>query len=311
MLAEEDLRNSGYNIKVIYEDSHCDGKAAVTAFQKLVESNNVKFIVGGHSSPESSAIVPLAITKKITLLAAITSSPKLSSAGIYFSRLTPLLTEGSIELGKEIIANSKIKKVGIIHEDTDYAMPLAEKLKDVLTVAGKEVTIASFVSSENDFRAILTKLAASKIDALYIGVQSKDKANIILKQLFDQKIILPLYGTVQAALEYKDKFSAANKTTFSYVDPLFDFNTEKTAKFIKRFEDEYNTKGLPLGIWTAEAYDAVHLMAEAVKRCGADPLEVSKCLRKTKDYIGVSGRLTISENGDGVRELETKSISGG
>ena len=47
------------NIELVYEDSKCTGQDAVTAYQKLVNVDQVDVILGGLCSSESLAFAPL------------------------------------------------------------------------------------------------------------------------------------------------------------------------------------------------------------------------------------------------------------
>ena len=49
--------------------------------------------------------------------------------------------------------------------------------------------------------------------------------------------------------------------------------------------------------YMAEAYDAVYVVADALKRGGAEKSGFMKALRSTKDFPGVMGNITLDEKG--------------
>ena len=61
----------GTPVKLIAEDGKCDPNTAVTAMNKLIDVDQVKVVLGGHCTPESAAIAPIAEKNKVIMLAAI------------------------------------------------------------------------------------------------------------------------------------------------------------------------------------------------------------------------------------------------
>ena len=60
---EEINRQGGINgrpLRIIWEDGKGSGTAAAAAAQKLINVDHVKYILGGHCTPESLAIAPIA-----------------------------------------------------------------------------------------------------------------------------------------------------------------------------------------------------------------------------------------------------------
>lgn len=73
----------------------------------------------------------------------------------------------------------------------------------------------------------------------------------------------------------------------------------------------FKVDNLPCSIWSAEAYDSVKLLATAISDCGDTTEDVKRCLYAVKDYPGVSGKISIDSNGDGIRNYKLKVISEG
>ncbi|MEK6924088.1 MAG: ABC transporter substrate-binding protein, partial [Candidatus Micrarchaeota archaeon] len=67
---------NGRRVQLVAEDGKCRAKEAATAAQKLVHVDGVKIILGGHCSPETMAIAPIAEQNGVLMLSSITTSPK-------------------------------------------------------------------------------------------------------------------------------------------------------------------------------------------------------------------------------------------
>jgi branched-chain amino acid transport system substrate-binding protein len=114
MLAVNEINsNGGINgkkIELIVEDGKCDTKEAITAINKLINIDGVKFVLGGHCTAESMAIAPIVEQNKIIMLAAITSTPLLSDAGDYIFRTSSISTVQSDLMAKAAIGKG-VKKL--------------------------------------------------------------------------------------------------------------------------------------------------------------------------------------------------------
>ncbi len=316
-LAEEDINRAGgingKKIKLIFEDGKGGGLSAVMAAQKLVNIDKVKYILGGHSSPESLAIAPILEKAHVIMLAAITSSPSLTKAGDYIFRATAVSTIVAELLAPYAIEKLGLKRIAILYEETDYARPQAERFAELLSEHNAPaIDIQSYNPSETDFRTILSKFKIKKIDGLYVGVQSPDRALLILQQIKVLGLKAQLFGneitgnSVSAYLDSRDLFEG-----LIYAEPPFNQDSNNTSAFINRFKKRFNTDSLPFGFWTAEAYDTVNLLAQVISECGDNVDKVKDCLYKIKDYDGVSAPISIDENGDGVRKYVIKQIRNG
>lgn len=303
----------GRPLELIMEDGKCQSADAVAAVQKLISVDKVDFILGGHCSPETSAIAPIAESAKVILLAAISSNPDISQAGDYIFRVSASGTIPAENLARYMHEKLHFKTIAIITEITSYAMPPSEYLnKRFLEIGGRLVEFQSFNPGETDFRSILSKVRSKKPDAIYIAVQAPDTAALLVSQLGQQKIEAPLFGnevTGNTVTAYP-----ANKAQFEgmiFSEAAFNSNSKKTKEFIDEFKNYFHVDGLPYGFWTAEAYDGVMLLADVINRCGANKEAVKKCLYEVRNYEGVSGTISIDENGDGIRNYVLKVVRDG
>lgn len=315
-LALEDINAQGgiggRPLELIFEDGKGEGRSAVLAAQKLLDVDHVTFLLGGHCSPESLPIAPVVESHHALMLASITTTPKLTGAGDNVFRVSPVSTIVGDQIAEHLLKQRGFKRVAIIYEETDYAQPPAERLRDRISAGGGVVTSYDGVQRDStDFRALLTKIRSQHPDALYIGAQAPDMAQQITRQLLDLGISLPLVGneiTGNAVSGTGSRPEAFEGLVFS--EPEFDRTAPKTAAFLQHYQDRFHT-GLPLGFWSAEAYDSVRLLAETIGRCGEAVDDVKRCLYATKDYEGVSGRLSIDSHGDGVRTYILKQVRSG
>jgi len=316
-IAEEEINARGgvlgKKFKLIFEDTHSSGREAVSSTLKLININKVKYILGGHSSPESIPIAPIVERNKVIMIAAMTSSPKLTDAGDYIFRVTAISLPVGELVAKHATQELKAKTIAIVYAETDYAEPVANHLKKEFTrLGGKVIRFDGYHTGETDFRPLLTRIKAKSPDAIYLGSQAQDSAELFLKQLKELNIKVQVYGNeitgnaLFVSNRGKDLFEG-----LIFGEPFFDPNRKEAKDFIKKFKKKFSVKNLPLGILTAEAYDSVMILADAINRCGDNVEAVKKCLYQTKNFPGASGVINIDHNGDSIRNFSLKRITDG
>ena len=169
-----------------------------------------------------------------------------------------------------------------------------------------------FDPGTTDFRPLLMRVRGVHPDAIFLGAQAQDTGLILIKQVREAGLTQPLFGNEgvgQAVAVHPE--AAALCEGFVFGEVSWDTNAPATKRFIERFRERFGGDALPYGIWTAESYDGVRLLADAIGKCGDDVDAVSRCLLELRDYQGVSGKLGIDKNHDGIREYVLKTIRGG
>lgn len=303
---------NGKKLEIIFEDGKCNSKDATSAANKLIQADGVKIILGGHCTPESAAIAPIAEANKVIQLAAITSSPVMSSRGQYVFRTTSVSTVQSTIDADIAINKLKGKNFAVLFEQTDYARPIAEQFKTDIESKGGVIKIyEGFTPETNDFKTILAKIKSANVDAILLSPQRPDAALNIMKQLKELGVKKQLFGndiTInQTLIDQSPEFYEGMIFAGPNYDPI---NNPKS----KKFNDDYkNAFGFvpPFGIFTAESYDGVYIIADAIAKYGMDVDKIKDYLANLKNYEGASGKITINEKHDGVRDYVAKVIKSG
>ncbi len=315
ILGIQDINSSGgingRPLQVVFEDTGCNAKAAVAAFKKLTSLDNVKFILGGHCSPDSLAIAPLAEKLKIPTLGAISSSPKLSDQGDYIFRVTPVSTKLAELVAPYAYNKLAVKKIAMLYEQTDYVVPVAEKFETIFKELGGSISsVNSFNPGETDFRSSLIK-ASHDSDGIYLGVQAPDTALLLMKQIRDLGLKQIIIGNEQFGGAFLSSTKKEDKNLLDgviFAEPVCDLNDPAVKSFTEKFKRANNVEALPFGCYTGEAYDTVQLLAGAVKYCGENANCVKDGLYKIQNYAGASGNITFNDKGDVQKDYLVKRI---
>jgi len=191
---------------------------------------------------------------------------------------------------------------------SDYPKGLAEFFKQAwedLHGPGSVVAFESFTTKDRDFSAQLTKIKESGAE-FFFTPQYYDEVPLIVKQAHELGWDKPILGS--------DSWGSAELMTLCGDDckGLF-FSTHYAAAgatgATKEFIDRYNAKyGYVPDDVAALTWDAMLIVQKAIQDCGkitgdikADRKCVRDALAKIKDFKGITGKMTFTEEGDPIK----------
>lgn len=95
-----------------------------------------------------------------------------------------------------------------------------------------------------------------------------------------------------------------------YAYPSYDpvKGNEITLEFARKFKEKYGVLPDPEA---AFSYDAMEILALAIKNGGFDSKDIKNALYKIKDYNGGTGKTSFDENGDVIKPVGFKSVHNG
>lgn len=302
----------GKQIELFEEDGKCDGPTAVSAAQKLINVNNVSLIFGGHCSSESLAIIPVTQQYGVFQMAGITSSPSYTGKGRFAFRISP--SSAFYTAAQADVAISKgIKVISVLHEQREFPVGIVGAFrKRFEELGGKVCAVEAFNPGETDFRTQLEKITACKPEAILLATQGPDSASLMLKQIKELQIRIPLMGdpNVVSEVTWAKSNGSLPPDAWSVVPHAEDDENPVTLHFV----EEYNRRFGPMGFeltFGAQDYDSVNIMAEAFGLCGAN----NECLRGfllgIKNRESAVGRLSYQPDGDPIFGLAVTRIVDG
>lgn len=300
----------GRPLRIVYEDSMTQAPRALSAFQKLTTQDGARVILS-QASNVSIAISPLANDAHIIQIDTGSVSPAYRTPNDYTFR-TATTALHLVPGQAQFLVDRGITRVGYLYVQDEYGMSMKDTFtKEFNTRGGSIIASEAFAANASDVRSQVTKLISQKPEAI-VYVSRLDRGGLIIKQLREQGyegvLLTDVYGV--EAPEVLEAAGAAANGVF-YTGPILKEEANKTAaSFIKAYKDRY---GETPAVLPAQAYDAVMLLAEAMRTCGGDT--DSECLRKTiaeANLEGVAGTISFDETGDAIdRTVTIKQIQNG
>jgi branched-chain amino acid transport system substrate-binding protein len=167
---------------------------------------------------------------------------------------------------------------------------------------------------DKDFSAQIARLKAAspKAEAVFISA-IPNEAGLTVKQIREAGMALPIvsgdgFDTELVTTVPGDKL--ANDVYFS-THTYREDNRPEVRAFVSAYEKEYGRP--PENAFAALGFDAVGLIADAIKRAGTtDGAALSAALAKTKGFKAVTGEITYSRpSGVPMKGVSIISVHGG
>ena len=311
-LALDEVNAKGdVSIDLKIEDSTGKAEQALSAAQKLINSDQVVAILGPTLSTEMKVVAPEANASGVPIMGTSTTAQGITQIGKFvFRNSLPESQAIPASVGKAV-KKYDIKKVALLYGNDDVftksgfdtMKEVAEKLKL------KIVTIETFQKGQADYKAQLTKIASLKPDAVFCSALYNE-GGVILAQARKMGLKVPFVGgngfnspkVIEIAQDAAEGLIVAT--------PWFgERNDPKVRAFVAKYEKAYGKKP---DQFAAQAYDAFHIMANALKAAGsADRSKLRDALAETRNFQGVLGEFSFDAERDVVMTPNVLIVKGG
>ncbi len=301
----------GHDWELVTEDGACDGDAGTVVGNKFAADPSIVAVQGGMCTGETLALIPIFTEARIPFVSASSTNPAVTSEECDICNRVALSDKQQANVDADYIINVLgVTNVAIMHDNSDYGLGLVELFQDAFELLGGTIVDFQGVQvGDTDFRAALTQIAPNNPELIFFGGYSTE-AGLITIQMdevgLEDAIFFSDDGTYTA--QYLDTAGDAAEGAYaSFVagDELEDANADFDAKYMEK----YGVAPDDLGPFHAQAYDAVNLLAEAIKSvamtddAGEGYLIIERealvtAVRSTSGLQGLAGVMVCSAIGD-------------
>lgn len=315
-LAKEEINNAGgvlgRKIKILVEDDQSKPGQPSAAVKKLIASDKAVAILGEIASSRSLEAAPICQESKVPMISPGSTNPKVTEVGDYIFRVCFIDPFQGTVMAKFALDTLKVKKVAILTDvKNDYSVGLTKYFKEYFNSHGGQIVSERSFSgggTDKDFRAQLTSIKAAQPEAIFVPGYYTE-AGLIAKQARSLGIKVPLMGGDGWDSPKLSEIggSAVEGCFFSTHFSPQDKNP-KVQDFVKRYNEKF--KAMPDGM-APLGYDAMMILANAIKTAGGtDPAKVRDALANTKDFDGVTGKITIDEKRNATKSAVVLKVKG-
>lgn len=289
-----DIAGKNYKLGVRYYDDESTPARGTELAERLIQQDDVKFMLGPYSSGLTKAILPVVEKHKVPMVEANGASRELFTKGYRYlfavlstsdQYLTPaidLAAEHADKLGK---SPDKLK-VAIVMENDPFAQDVRAGVLDDIERQGMRRVIDDQLPPElSDMSTTLSKVKALKPDVLVISGHEKGALTAV-NQIKELKVYVPILAMTHCdSAQIAEKLGPDAEYTFcaqqwheslGYKDDVFG-----TAKdFANQFKGAY---GYEAPYQSAQSAAAVQVFADAFERAQSlDPEKVRDSLATTE-----------------------------
>ena len=306
-MAIEELNAAGMTIggkkvtfELLAEDDAADPKQGTAAAQKLVDAK-VNGVIGHLNSGTTIPASSIYHDARLPQISSSATNPKYTRQGFDTTfRLVADDTQLGGTLGRYAIETLKGKTVAVIDDRTAYGQGVADEFEKGVTSAGGTLVAREFTNDKaTDFNAILTSIKGKNPDVVFFGGMDA-VAGPMLKQMKALGINAKFMGgdgICTAGLPALAGDGLADDMVYCAEAGGVD---EAGKAAMDKFREDFKAKyGAEVQVYAPYVYDAVKLMADAMKRADSvDPAKYLPELAKTSGYQGVTGNISFDEKGD-------------
>ncbi len=302
----------GKKIDVKLVNTNSDRIEAANAMTILVEKEKVVSVIGEAISGNTMAGNPISEAAKIPSISPTATNPLVTQGKQYAFRAC-FLDRFQGEVAARFARNELKAQTAalIIDIAQDYCVGLASFFqKEFEKLGGKIVVTTHIQTGDQEFNAQLSLVKAAKPDIIYAPNYYTEDALVAIQARVHQieAPILTGDGAQAEALIEIGKESVENMYLTGHFHKSA-ASTERAKEFIKRFEDKHKKEA---GAFEALAADAYFLLLDAIKRAGStDGKKIRDALVATKDFKGVSGSITMGEDGNPIKAVMILKVEGG
>ncbi|MFP3998820.1 MAG: ABC transporter substrate-binding protein [Desulfobacterales bacterium] len=303
-LAIDEINESGgvdgRKLEAEIYDTEGDPSKTVTSVTKLINKDRATAIIGPSLTPTTLAVVPMVERAKLPFVSCAAGNKIVEPVKpwVFKTAQSDIQAVASIY---EHIKQRDIKKVAIITVANAFGESGKEQLIEQASDFGLTVVRSeSFGAGDSDMTAQLTKIRREDPGAIICWGTNPGPA-VVAKNVKQLELEIPLYQSHGVAspkfIELAEDaaegiFLPTGKILVAEQLPEDDPQKKVLSRYIEAYESRYDETVSGFGGY---AYDAIYLLAEAMKGTDGDKEKIRENLENISDHAGISGVFNFSK----------------
>jgi branched-chain amino acid transport system substrate-binding protein len=291
----------GRKLQLVSYDSAGDAEKARTFAKRLIEQDKVDMIVGGTSTGETMAVIPLVEAAQIPFISLAGAIVIVEPVKKWVFKM-PHSDRMACEKIFIDMQSRKISKIALISGPGGFDKGMrAECLKLNAKYGIEVVADETYGGGDTDMTAQLTKIKNTAGVQAVLNPGFGQGPAIVTKNYGQLGIAMPLYQSHGVASKEFIKLAGAAAEgvrlpgaallvaeTLPANDPQKPVAVSYVREYESRFKSDISTFG-------GHAYDGLMIAVDAIKRAGGtDKAKVRDAIEATRGYVGVDGTYNMS-----------------
>jgi branched-chain amino acid transport system substrate-binding protein len=304
---------NGDTIKIVLLDNKGDKVETANATTRLISSDGVVAILGALTSTNTAQAIAIADKKKVPVIASVATNDKLTARRDFANRVC--FTDS---FQGEVVANYAKEQgyktaVTVVDQAQVYSLGLSKAFQKAFKDNGGKILKKIMVTSgDKDFKAVVSQIKQLNPDFLFLPLYHPE-ASMIARQSKQLGLDKPMFSGDGVANQTFIDLGGKAVEGYMFTDFFDSTNppSKTSADFVAFHEKETGNK--EMNSFTALGADTYNVLVAAMNRCD-DPTNsvcVNNEIKKTKNFDGVSGLITIDKSGNASRSAVIKEIKDG
>ncbi|MCX8117481.1 MAG: ABC transporter substrate-binding protein [Desulfobacterota bacterium] len=306
----------GRKVELIIYDDRLNPQEAVAIANKLIEKDKVIGVVSGSYSGPTRVTAPIFQKAGIPMVVGyavhpdVTWDPKEKKPNDFIFRNGFLGEVEGAAAAEFAVKHLKAKRISIISMDNDFGRAISAGFAERAEKLGSQILTKQMYKfpGEKDFRPFLTRIKEGNPDLIFAAGYYNEAASIVrqAKELgittqilgeegFDSPKFLEIAGPAAEGVIIA--------TNLDRDDPR-----PVVQNFLTNYRKAYNEDADMVG---ASSYDAFMILVDAIRKAGTDPKAIQKALLETKDYNGLTGKISRFVQGEVIKPVQIQIVRGG
>jgi branched-chain amino acid transport system substrate-binding protein len=291
----------GKKIHLITYDDRGDAKEAGTAVTRLTSRDQVAAVLGEVASGLSLAGAPVCQESGIPMVTPSSTAPEITAVGDRIFRVCFMNRFQAYACAKFAREQLKAHDAAILYDQKlPYSVGLADEFEKQFTgMGGRIATRLSYQEGDQDYSAQLTSIRGSNPDIVFVPGYYTDAANIAV-QARKLGIRVPLVGgdgwdSAKLAEIGGDAIDGCYFCShYCQQDPR-----PRVQEFLRNYRQQFGTEPDAMA---ALGFDAARILFAAIEKAASQSgADIAAALAATKNFEGVTGRISIDRDRNAVK----------
>lgn len=304
---------NGKMLELVIADTEADPAKTASIAKKYIYKDKVIAIIGPTLTDTGMNVKKVVDKGQVPIFMTVGGDPVIMGGkfGPYkWVFKSPQRSSIAVERMFIYLKKKGLTKVALLAAADGFGKDGARWMDKLAPKYGIEIVAReSFGTRDTDMTVQLTKVKNSNPQALLVWTIGP-AGSIIAKNKAQLGIDLPLfqchglpdpkYIELAGAASEGDRMPA---TKLMVADELSDSDPQKPIilEFIKLYKEKGYDKQFPINTHSGYAWDAIMIVANAIKQVGTEPETLRSAIESTKNYVGISGTYNItSEDHNGL-----------
>jgi len=299
----------GKQIKLIEQDIQSTNPGALAALNKSVEEDKVLAIIGPIKSTMIQAMDESVRKYAVPVMMGGTNATLTKKGNDWLFRCRPDDSISAYAMVKYLKEDLKLTKIGILHDTDAFGTGGADLIEQYSKELGATVVKReSYTTKDKDYTAQLLSLKNAGTEIMLLYGTNPDDVAVIQRQYRQLAVPYKYLGSPSSGSKDTMNLSKEASDGLLAIQDYVPGASPESTKYAEDYRKEYNEDFDSLFTWN---YDAVNILANAIKKGGTDKAKIREALLSTKGYKGALGTFTFTSTGDGLHEVSVVQIEKG